>query len=56
MAKQRDWDRFTFEMSPEFRKQLDRLAEVNGQSAGECLRRIMADKFAQLQQQEERSV
>ena len=56
MAKQREWDRFTVEMPFELRRQLDRLAEVNGQSAGECLRRILADKFAQLQQQEERSV
>ena len=56
MAKPRDWDRFTFDMPADLRLQLNRLADAQGWSAGECLRRIMADKFAQLQQQEERSV
>lgn len=45
-------DRFTFELPKELREQLNRLAASRGQSAGECLRRIITEKFAQLQEEQ----
>lgn len=46
-------DTFTFDMPPEHRRLLDRLAGAQGIATAECLRRILAEKLAQLEQQEE---
>lgn len=44
---------FTFALPPGQRDSLLRYAESQGITAGECLRRILAEKFAQLQQGQE---
>lgn len=44
--------RFTFDMPLAQRAMLDKLAEARGISAGECLREILAEKFAQLQEEQ----
>ena len=46
-------DRLTIDMPLELREELNRLAQSRGQSAGECVRRILTEKFAQLQQGQE---
>lgn len=43
-------DRFTFDLPLEHRQLLNQLAESQGITAGECLRRILAEKFAQLRE------
>ena len=45
-------DRLTFDMPPDLRAMLDRFAADQGWSAGECVRRILAEKFAQLREGE----
>lgn len=44
---------FTFALPGAQRESLIRYAESQGITAGECLRRILAEKFTQLQQGEE---
>lgn len=45
-------NRFTFELPVKDRQQLNRLAESQGITTGECLRRIIAEKFAQLREEQ----
>ena len=44
---------FTFALPGSQREQLITYAEAQGITAGECLRRLLAEKFAQLQQGQE---
>lgn len=43
-------DRFTCDLAPGQRELLGQYAEAQGISSAECLRRIIAEKFAQLRE------
>ena len=46
-------DRYTFDMPAELRDSLDKMAADRGWSVAQCLRQILADHFARLQQEQE---